>query len=71
MLRTTGNLMVLLVGLCLVGCDSKQTPPSASPQPLPASIPYRPAKTQTDTPKQVAFATENSRAAARPSADRL
>jgi hypothetical protein len=59
MLRPPRILMAMLLGLCLAGCDSTPGPPpvSSSPQPLPASIPYRPTKVRGDSAKQVAFMT--------------
>jgi hypothetical protein len=60
MLRTSRILMAMFLGLCLAGCDSTPAPQSVSPQPLPASIPYRPSKSRPDTLKQVAFAAERA-----------
>jgi hypothetical protein len=71
MLRITRSLTALLLGLCLAGCDGTPAPQSASPQPLPASIPYRPTKTRPDTAKQVVFAAEKDETAARRSGNAL
>jgi hypothetical protein len=65
MLRIARSLMALFLGLCLAGCDGTPTPQSASPQPLPASIPYHPTKIRPDTAKQVAFAGKASENSAR------
>ena len=55
MVPTTRILMVLLLGLCIAGCDSSPAPQSVPLQPLPASIPYRPNNAHPESAKQVVF----------------
>jgi hypothetical protein len=54
MLRVSRILPALLLGLGIAGCDAMQTPPSAAPQPQPASMPYQPTRVESDTTIQLA-----------------